>query len=113
LRNYYYYYVSSPSALQSGVPQGSALGPLLFNIFINVLCDVINNSKWLIFADDLKVYQAINSPDEYLFLQIDIYCVHDWFSANFMEFNFSRIRVISFTRKTNVLNYQYRRVLCS
>jgi hypothetical protein len=58
---------------------------LLLNVFINVLRDAITHCNWLIFADGLEGYQAINSPDEYLLLQADIYRVHDWFSADFME----------------------------
>jgi hypothetical protein len=38
-----------------------------------------------------------------------ILTVHIWCSANFMKPNFIQIRVISFTSKPNVLNYQYRR----
>jgi hypothetical protein len=41
-------------------------------------------------------------------LESDIDCVYKWRSANFMKPNFSEIEVNSFTRKTNVLNYQYR-----
>jgi hypothetical protein len=32
----------------------SVLEPLLFNIFIHDLCDVINHSNYLLFADDPK-----------------------------------------------------------
>jgi hypothetical protein len=72
------------------------------------LCDVINHSDCLLFADDVKVCRAINSPSDCLLLQSDIDCLHAWCSANFMKPNFSKIRVISFTRKTNFSNYQYR-----
>jgi hypothetical protein len=75
----------------SGVPQGSVLGPLLLNIFINDLCDVIIHSNCLLFADDLKVYRAINSPSDCSLLQSDIDCVHAWCLANFMKPNFSKI----------------------
>jgi hypothetical protein len=97
-----------PFVVQSGVPQESVLGPLLFNIFINGLCDIINHASCLHFADDLQVYQAISSPSDCLVLQSDIGCVHKWRSAKFLKPNFSKIKLISFIRKTNVLNYHYR-----
>jgi hypothetical protein len=61
-------------------------------------------SNSLLFADDLEVYLAISSPSDCLLLQLDIDHIHNGCSANFMKPNFS----FSFTRKTNVLNYQCR-----
>ena len=46
---------SSSRPVISGVPQGSVIGPLLFNIFVNYLAHDTASST-LLFADDLKLY---------------------------------------------------------
>ena len=47
------------ATMASGGPQGSVLGPILFNIFINDLIEGLQ-SKILIFEDDAKLYRVIN-----------------------------------------------------
>jgi hypothetical protein len=42
-----------------------------------------------------------------IFITFAVRCVHDWCLAYSMKLDFSKIRVISFTRKTCLLNHQY------
>jgi hypothetical protein len=43
---------------------------IIIIIIINDLCDVINRSKYLLFVEDLKIYPAISSPDDYALLKL-------------------------------------------
>ena len=46
---------SSTQNIQCGVPQGSILGPILYLIYVNDICNSCN-SNILSFADDTTVY---------------------------------------------------------
>ena len=48
--------------VNSGVPQGSVLGPLLFLIFINYLSDGVT-SIFKIFADDTSLFSKVYDID--------------------------------------------------
>jgi hypothetical protein len=64
---------SLPFHINSVLPQG----PFIFHLFINNPCKSINHSKFLIFADDLKIFRLINSPHDCLLLQSDVTSVSD------------------------------------
>ena len=52
----------------SAVPQGSILGPMLFNIYVNDVVDVLD-TPCLLYADDLKIYSDLRNNDNCLHLQ--------------------------------------------
>ena len=64
---------SSKTAVTSGVPQGTVLGPLLFLLFMNDLPTILDPStRCRLFADDCLMYRVINSIDDQLQLQKDL-----------------------------------------
>ena len=74
--------------INTGVPQGSILCPLLFNIFINDLFYLLTNSEVCNFADDNTLYSS-NKNLKHVFsnLKYDLRNVLDWFKINCMKTN--------------------------
>ena len=74
---------STATTLTSGIPQGSALGPCLFLLFVNDLVCAIKNSIINIYADDTHIYvndeNVITASRK---LQEDINNVAQWFHKN-------------------------------
>ena len=78
--------LSSWAPVTSGVPQGSVLGPLLFNLFISdISCNVSTNC--LLFADDTLLYHPIFSTHDEITLQSDINAIGRWSESNGMKIN--------------------------
>lgn len=91
---------SLPFEPSSGVPQGSVLGPLLFNIFINDISHIFENDH-LLLADDLKIFRKIRSSNDIPRLQADIDKLHEWTVVNNLKLNTDKCYAMSFSNKVN------------
>lgn len=79
--------VTQPSAVISGVPQGSVLGPLLFLIHISDIDAHVRHSLLASFADDTRVLKEVSSDHDAALLQSDLNALYSWAKLNNMSFN--------------------------
>ena len=104
-------YLSPSFKINRGVMQGSKLGPVLFNVFINDLLNELDNSpigaqlagltiSTLGFADDI-VLIADNPKD----LQQLLLICESWATRNRMSFNSDKCNVMVFNSKTDNLHF--------
>ena len=78
-----------------GVPQGSMLGPILFNIFINDLLYSTTSSSICNFADDNTMYVCDTTIENVISrLKCDITNVSRWFECNHMVTNPEKFHII-------------------
>ena len=91
---------SSRKSVVRGVPQGSVLGPLLLNIYIDDLLLFIQDSDICNYADDTTIYTCNKNLDNTAHkLENDCTVALKWLADNFMKLNADKCHLLVLGQK--------------
>ena len=93
---------SEEVAVDSGVPQGTVLGPLLFPCHINDLRETAKPTVRL-FAGDYLLYREIRSFKDHLLLQEDLHRLEKWAEVWGMKFNAQKCYILPTKARSSFL----------
>ena len=93
------------------MPQGSILGPLLFIIYINDLCNASKLFKMIIYADDTTLYSTLDVFGNYISknLNLELTKVADWLKLNKLSINIKKSKFMVFhmpQKQVNIPNIE-------
>ena len=85
---------SESHEINCGVPQQSAIGPLLFLIYINDLPNISDVLKFYLFADDTNIYYESNSLQKTINKELNK--LYLWLNVNRLSLNIDKTNFIIF-----------------
>lgn len=88
---------SVPFPIKAGVPQGSVLSPLLFNLYVADI-PTTDNTNTLMFADDTAIWSSHHNPiTAHKNLQTHLELIHTWTQNWRISLNPSKSKAIAFS----------------
>lgn len=96
--------LSKAASVETGVPQGSSLGPQLFSLFVSPMAGLIESLgvRYHQYADDTQLYIAISKCDKTSKAQLStlescVSAVHNWMLHNGLSLNPAKSEAIQFS----------------
>ncbi|XP_040286085.1 uncharacterized protein LOC120999281, partial [Bufo bufo] len=96
---------SDQGRVTSGVPQGSVLGPILFNIFISKIAEGLDG-KVCLFADDTKICNRVDVPGGIHQMEKDLGKLEEWSKIWQLKLNVDKCKIRHLGRKNPRAEYK-------
>ena len=94
-----------------GVPQGSVLRPLLFNIHLNYLFMCVKDAQICNYTDETTIYACdSNIQGVIATLESDALKIAEWFPDNYMKLNEGKCHLMVFGDKSNEVSLNIGRI---
>ena len=96
---------SSKRFISCGIPQGSILGPLIFLIYINDICNCSPSSNFIMYADDTNIIISDKNLIQLEYtINDELIKVNNWLKANKLLLNVNKTKYMLFIPNINKKN---------
>ena len=96
--------------IKTGIPQGSILGPLFFNIMINDIVNSSNKFNFLMYADDTTIYFNLEDfpiENREVLINDELEKVNKWLKLNKLAVNVDKTKSMLFHKRRPVTPIQF------
>ena len=99
--------ISNTETCSTGVPQGSALGPLLFLVYINDICNASQLGRFTLYADDTCIfYEGATISNLQKCINFDLQNITNWLNSNKLLLNMEKTCYILFKKRNQTVENQ-------